>query len=91
LVLCGIKLVKAINSYNSYGKNEIKLRIIDIMREKRESTTKELSKLINRDRRVVWKNLNKLKKEGIIEKKVIGKKGAIEKVLWQINKLPMYI
>jgi intein/homing endonuclease len=79
------KLIRAINSYRGYGKGEIKMRIMEALEMKNKLRTKDLCSIVNRDRTAVWKNLNKLRKEGVIEKVVISKNGVIEKVFWQIK------
>ncbi len=78
-------LIKAIDSYNSYGKNEAKRRILDALRINGRLTTRDLRKIINRDGDVIWKNVNKLVKEGYVEKILISKRGPVEKVLWELK------
>lgn len=79
------KLVDAINSYKGYGKNEAKIRILKALENNGCLKTKELSSIINRDRKVVWKILNKLKKKNIVEKVLLSRKGVIEKVVWKLK------
>jgi predicted transcriptional regulator len=77
----------AINSYKSYGKNETKMRIIDALKANSPLRTRDLCNTANRDRKVVWKNLNKLREKGLVEKILIEKRGPIEKVFWKTNNL----
>ena len=79
-------MIKAINSYKGYGKNEIKMRIIDLLQANKRLKTKDLCNILNRDRKAVWKNLNKLRIEGLVEKVLIKKRGPIEKVFWKIKR-----
>lgn len=79
------KLIKAIHSYNTYGKNEIKMRILDALKTNNKLSTKELSIIVNRNRKVIWKNIHKLNRKGLVEKILINKKGPIEKVLWGLK------
>jgi len=79
------RLVGAINSYKTYGKNETKMRILDALRTNDKLRTRDLSIIINKDRKVIWKNIHKLVKEGLVEKILLNKKGPIEKVLWKLK------
>jgi len=79
------KLTEAISSYKTYGKNEAKMRILDALKTNNTLRTKDLCKIINRDRDTIWKNINKLVKEDLVEKILINKRGPIEKVLWKLR------
>jgi len=79
------KLIAAIDSYKGYGKNEIKMRITEMLKANKRLRTKDLCNLLNRDQKAIWKNLNKLRIEGLVDKVLIKKKGPIEKVFWKIK------
>ncbi len=81
------KLIKVINSYKTYGRNESKMRILDALKENEYLRTKDLCVMVNRNRDIIWKNLDTLRKEGLVKKVLIDKRGPIEKVFWQINNL----
>lgn len=80
-----IKLINTINSFKTCGKNEIKRRILNSLKNG-PLRTKELSVMINRDRKIIWKNLHKLEQSREIEKMLISKRGPIEKVFWELKK-----
>jgi len=79
------KLIAAIDSYKGYGKNEIKMRITEMLKANKRLRTKDLCNIFNRDQKAIWKNLNKLRIEGLVDKVLIKKKGPIEKVFWKIK------
>jgi len=81
------KLITAINSYKTYGRYETKMRILDALKTKGKLRTKDLSLIVNRDRKVIWKNLHKLSQEGLLKKILVSKKGTIERVFWELNNL----
>jgi len=81
------KLLNAIGSYKTYGRYEAKMRILEALKTNDGLRTKELCQIVKRDRDVIWKNMNRLVKEGSAKKILISKRGPIEKVLWKINNL----
>jgi intein/homing endonuclease len=79
------KLLTAINSYKTRGRYETKMLILEALKEKDDLKTKELCQIVNRDRDIVWKNVNRLVDEGRVKKILISKRGPIEKVTWMLN------
>ncbi|MBI2084777.1 MAG: hypothetical protein HYT70_04185 [Candidatus Aenigmarchaeota archaeon] len=79
------KLVQTINSYKTYGKGESKMRILDALKMGSVLRTKDLCRIVNRNRDVIWKNVHKLVEEGLVEKSVISKRGPIETVNWKLK------
>jgi intein/homing endonuclease len=79
------KLLTAINSYKTRGRYETKMLILEALKEKNDLKTKELCQIVNRDRDVVWRNVNRLVDEGTVKKILISKRGPIEKVTWTLN------
>lgn len=79
------KLIKTIQDFKNYGRNETRVRILEKLKEHGPLSIKELSSMVNPNNDVIWKNLHRLVQEDIVKKNIIHKRGPIEKVLWEMK------
>jgi predicted transcriptional regulator len=61
------------------------MRILNALKANGVLRTRDLCNVVDRDRKVVWKNIHKLIEEGLVKKILIDKEGPIEKALWELK------